>query len=128
MMPGSERIWELELQPTLNELHGVMVQSKPDFLLRSDDDRIKPVAIFTDGFEFHCHPNNRLADDMWKRRAILESGNYRLWSVTWNDLFFRNIDSEYLTWSASSRWSRSWRSSPAPPGGTAGSYPMCGGS
>ena len=91
-MPGSERIWELELQPTLNEIHGVMVQSQPDFLLRSDDDRIKPVAIFTDGFEFHCHPNNRLTDDMWKRRAIVDSRNFHLWNVTWNDLDPQNAE------------------------------------
>jgi DEAD/DEAH box helicase domain-containing protein len=91
-MPGSERIWELELQPTLSELYGVMVQSQPDFLLRSDDDRIKPVAIFTDGFEFHCHPNNRLADDMWKRRAILDSANFHVWNVTWNDLDPQNAE------------------------------------
>lgn len=46
-----------------------MAPSQPAFLLRSDDDRIKPVAIFTDGFEFHYHPNNRLADDMQRRGA-----------------------------------------------------------
>jgi DEAD/DEAH box helicase domain-containing protein len=91
-LDGSERLWELELQPSLHQAHGVMVQSRPDFLLRSDDDRIKPVAIFTDGFEFHCHPNNRLADDMRKRRAILESGNYHLWNVTWNDLDPQNAE------------------------------------
>ena len=51
-----------------------------------DDDRIKPVAIFTDGFQFHCHPVNRLADDMRKRRAIVDSGKYHVWSVTWDDL------------------------------------------
>ena len=60
--------------------------SQPDFVLRCDDDHIRPVAMFTDGFEFHCHPNNRLADDMQKRRAIVESGNYHVWSITWDDL------------------------------------------
>lgn len=85
-LPDSDRLWELELQPSLGAAQGVMVQSQPDFLLSCDDDDIKPVAIFTDGFEFHCYPNNRLADDMNKRRAILESGNYRVWGVTWEDL------------------------------------------
>jgi len=91
-LPGSERLWELELQPSLHEAHGVMVQSQPDFLLRSDEERIKSVAIFTDGFEFHCHPNNRLADDMRKRRAIVESGNYHVWNVTWTDLEPQNVE------------------------------------
>lgn len=85
-LPGDERLWELELQPTLGAAQGVTVQSQPDFLLRCDDDRIKPVALFADGFEFHCHPVNRLADDMLKRRSIVESGNYHVWSVTWDDL------------------------------------------
>jgi DEAD/DEAH box helicase domain-containing protein len=64
----------------------VMTPSQPDFLLQCDDVHIKPLAIFTDGFEYHCSPNNRLADDLHKRRAILESGNYLVWSVTWDDL------------------------------------------
>jgi DEAD/DEAH box helicase domain-containing protein len=85
-LPASGRLWELELQPVLGIAHGVMVPSQPDFLLRCDDTQVKPVAIFTDGFEYHCWPTNRLADDLYKRRAILESGNYLVWSLTWDDL------------------------------------------
>jgi DEAD/DEAH box helicase domain-containing protein len=85
-LPGSGRLWELELQPVLGMAQGVMTPSQPDFLLQCDDVHIKPLAIFTDGFEYHCSPNNRLADDLHKRRAILESGNYLVWSVTWDDL------------------------------------------
>ena len=85
-LPGVERLWELELQPTLGLAQGVAVQSQPDFVLRCDDDRIKSIAIFTDGFEFHCHPINRLADDIKKRRAIVDSGKYHVWNVTWDDL------------------------------------------
>jgi DEAD/DEAH box helicase domain-containing protein len=81
------RVWELQLQPTLGSAQGVMKQSQPDFMLRCDDESILPIAIFTDGFEFHCTPpNNRLADDFAKRRAILESGRYHVWSITWDDL------------------------------------------
>ena len=82
----SDRLWELELQPSLGMAQGVSIQSQPDFLLRCDDQDVRPVAIFTDGFEFHVHPHNKLADDLRKRRAILESGNYQVWSVTWSDL------------------------------------------
>ena len=91
-LPESDRIWELELQPTLGIGQGVSVQSQPDFLLSCDDDDIKPVAIFADGFEFHCYPNNRLADDMNKRRAIVESAKYHVWSVTWEDLITEQPD------------------------------------
>ena len=91
-LPDVDRLWELELQPTLGTAQGVAVQSQPDFVLRCDDDRIKPVAIFTDGLHFHCHPVNRLADDMRKRRAIVESGKYHVWSVTWDDLDAEKAD------------------------------------
>ena len=80
------RLWELELQPHLGKHVGVMISSQPDFLLTCDDESIKPVAIFTDGFEYHCYPNNRLADDMKKRRAILDSENYWVWNISWDDL------------------------------------------
>jgi DEAD/DEAH box helicase domain-containing protein len=89
-LPGADRLWELELQPTLGPAQGVAVSSQPDFLLRCDDDRIRPVAIFTDGFQFHCHPVNRLADDMQKRRAIMDSGTYHVWNITWDDLHSAN--------------------------------------
>ena len=85
-LPGAERIWEVELQPTLGPAQGVAVCSQPDFLLSCDDDDVRSVAIFADGFEFHCHPHNRLADDMQKRRSIVESGKYHVWSVSWEDL------------------------------------------
>ena len=91
-LPGVERLWELELQPTLGSAQGVSIQSQPDFVLRTDDDRIKPIAIFTDGFQYHCHPVNRLADDLNKRRSILDSGKYHVWSVTWDDLNPENAD------------------------------------
>ena len=69
------------------------VQCQPDFLLRCpEDESILPVAIFTDGFEFHVL-TNRLADDMAKRRAILSSGRYLIWNLTWDDLQLSAIDS-----------------------------------
>ena len=83
------RIWELELQPKLGPAQGVAIPCQPDFLLSSDDPSIRPLAIFADGFEPHVQPNkagSRLPDDMQKRRAILASGAYCVWAVSWNDL------------------------------------------
>ena len=82
----SDNFWEIELHPKLGINQGVFVQSEPDFLFTSDDSSIKPIAVFTDGFKYHCYPNNILADDMQKRRSIIESGNYLLWNITWEDL------------------------------------------
>ena len=61
----------------------------PDFMLTADDATIHPIAVFTDGFEFHAHPGkptSRLADDAVKRRAVINSGKYLVWSITWQDL------------------------------------------
>ena len=84
-----ERAWELELQPQLGSVQGVSIACQPDFMLRSDDSEIKPMAIFTDGFEFHVEPEKsacRLVDDVQKRRAIIDSGQYLVWSIAWDDL------------------------------------------
>lgn len=82
--------WELELQPQLAPAQGVNIACQPDFMLRcADDESILPIAIFTDGFEFHV-TTNRLADDLQKRRAILASGRYQVWSLTWEDVSEQN--------------------------------------
>ncbi|MFH1138027.1 MAG: DEAD/DEAH box helicase [Pseudomonadota bacterium] len=91
-LPGADFIWELELQPKLGPAQGVTIPSQPDFLLSCDADRVKPAAVFTDGFEFHCDPHNRLADDISKRRAIRDSGNYWVWNLTWDDLVTDKAD------------------------------------
>ncbi|WP_257263618.1 DEAD/DEAH box helicase [Endozoicomonas sp. ONNA2] len=86
---GDSRWWSLELQPMLGAHQNVSVKCQPDFMLRCDDPEVKPVAIFTDGFEPHVKPGEqecRLADDLKKRRAILESHQYLVWNIAWNDL------------------------------------------
>ncbi|MEC4812791.1 MAG: DEAD/DEAH box helicase [Scytonema sp. PMC 1069.18] len=94
-LPNTNRTWELELQPQLRLSQGVSISCQPDFMLRcADDESILPVAIFTDGFEFHVE-TNRLADDMAKRRAILLSGRYHIWNITWDDLSATNLE-EFL--------------------------------
>jgi DEAD/DEAH box helicase domain-containing protein len=97
VMGSPERGWELELQPQLASAQGVSVACQPDFMLRCDDAEVRPIAIFTDGLEFHVEPEkpeSRLADDVNKRRAILESGRFHVWSITWNDLSDKGDESE----------------------------------
>lgn len=90
-VPQSGVGWDVELQPVIREGREVELACRPDFLLRPDHEGILPIALFTDGFEFHCHPNNRLADDMRKRRSLLLSGRFRVWAVTWRDLALQPI-------------------------------------
>jgi len=76
---GSGRRWTL--MPQVN-----VINSRPDFLLRSDDPSIPEIAIFCDGWRYHASPeHNRLHDDAVKRQLLRESGRVVL-SLVWADL------------------------------------------
>lgn len=80
----NDQTWEIEPQVLLDVTQGVMVQCKPDFVIRQvgRSDKL-PVAVFTDGFIYH---KDRVADDTLKREAIRRSGRYRVWSISWKDV------------------------------------------
>ena len=86
--PNSE--WLIEPQVKLGAESRVAVQCKPDFVLRCLSSASElPIAVFCDGFRYHVCPDkdqSRLGDDIGKRRALLASGQFRVWSVTWKDL------------------------------------------
>ncbi len=79
-----EQTWTIECQVLLDHQHGVQIPSRPDFLLIPEKgaDGL-PVAVFMDGFTYH---RDKLAEDTLKRMAILRSGRYYVWSLTWDDL------------------------------------------
>ena len=89
--------WEIEPQVYLSGVDGISVDSKPDFIIRPVSKEIdrRPVAVFTDGFTFH---KSIVADDTLKRAAILRSGDYVVWSLSYKDVqsIFQNMD-EYAT-------------------------------
>lgn len=85
--------WRLRTQFELGSMQGVSLATRADFLLEplesTIDTPVLPVAVYCDGFEFHACPdqaNARIADDIAKRRAILESGRFAVWTVTWKDV------------------------------------------
>ena len=76
---GRGRIWTVTPQ---QPVHGSM----PDFVLRSNDPSVAPVAIFTDGWTFHASPqHNQVADDAVKRAALRAHG-YVVLALTQADL------------------------------------------
>lgn len=80
-----ECTWDVEPQVDLGPSEGVSVKCRPDFVLwpvRTAGTQ-KPVAVFTDGFTFH---KDKVADDFLKRMAIVKSGQYRVWSLSYNDV------------------------------------------
>ena len=83
--------WEVRAQVPLGAGQGVTVACRPDFLIspvsRGADPR--PIAVFCDGLAYHVCPGDevsRLGDDVEKRRALIDSGRYLVWSVTWKDV------------------------------------------
>jgi len=75
----------IEPQVMLGADEGVTVPAKADFLLRParEADGLKPIAVFTDGYLYH---RDRIGKDLAQRRAIVRSGNYHVWSLTWKDV------------------------------------------
>ena len=67
-LPGTHRQWTLTPQVNVED-------SRPDFLLETNDMNVPAVAIFTDGRAFHATAAlNRLADDASKRANLRDAG------------------------------------------------------
>ncbi|BAU99694.1 DEAD/DEAH box helicase [Aurantimicrobium minutum] len=78
-IPGNKFVWELAPQVHV----GI---TRPDFILRSQNGGVKPLAIYTDGYAYHASPAiNRIADDAKKRR-YLKGEDYEVLVLTWDDL------------------------------------------
>ena len=76
--------YELEQQVELTSRDNIDVYSKADFIIYPIKNKeIKPIVVFTDGFAFH---EDRIDDDSAQRMAIVKSGNYTVWSLTWEDV------------------------------------------
>ena len=75
----------IELQAQLGSVDGVKVASKADFVFHPARGQSgqKPVVVFTDGFFYHKH---RIGEDLAQRDAILRSGNFHVWSLSWKDV------------------------------------------
>ncbi len=80
------RTYYMETPADLDASDGVVEPSRPDFLIRParPEPGQRPVAVFTDGFEFH---RDATSDDSLKRMALARAG-FLVWSLTWHDLEF----------------------------------------
>ena len=77
--------WDIEPQVELGKAEDVIVICRPDFVfwpVRKTGNQ-KPVAVFTDGFSYH---KDSVSDDFLKRMAILRSGRFRVWSLSYLDV------------------------------------------
>lgn len=81
---GSEHYW-VETQALIGPEHGVAEISKVDFLISPVNPRSprRPIAVFTDGWQYHRDITRK---DARQRSALVASGRYWAWSVTWADV------------------------------------------
>ncbi|HEB63904.1 MAG TPA: DEAD/DEAH box helicase [Gammaproteobacteria bacterium] len=79
--------YSYKLEPQVDVSVGMVNQypSRPDFVIRSDRDSLafKPVAVFLDGYTYH---KDIVHEDLLKRQALVQSGEYLVWSLTWHDI------------------------------------------
>jgi len=77
-------------QVELGASEGVSIPSKADFVLYPDREELGlPIAVFTDGFLYHADiqaGNLRVGEDLAQRMALVRSGNYLTWSLSWQDV------------------------------------------
>ncbi|MFI3135666.1 MAG: hypothetical protein QX197_02700, partial [Methylococcaceae bacterium] len=79
-----QRRYFLQPQVELDATLGIAVKSRADFVLwplGSSD--LKPIVIFTDGFQFH---KDRLGLDTAQRMAIVASNDFWVWSLSYDDV------------------------------------------
>ena len=76
--------YELEQQVELKQSDGVAIYSKADFVLYPlKATNLDPIVVFTDGLTYH---ESRVSTDTAQRMAIVKSGKFIVWSLSWEDI------------------------------------------
>jgi len=79
---GGQR-YDIEPQVDLSPEDGVARACSIDFVFHPHQKSRRPIAVFLDGLQYH---RNRIPKDLAQRRALLASGQYDVWSFTWQDI------------------------------------------
>ena len=82
-----DHAYEIEPQVEVDPSDGVLRRSRIDFVIHPVDANLKPIALFVDGLQYH---RNRIGRDFAQRRALVASGSYHVWSLTWHDVAPQN--------------------------------------
>ncbi len=81
--------YRVGLQVELGPSQGVSVPCRADFVFYPARERpgMRPIAVFTDGFGYH---KNRIGRDTAQRMALVQSGKFWVWSLSWKDVVFES--------------------------------------
>ncbi|MFB6373261.1 MAG: DUF1998 domain-containing protein, partial [Bradymonadaceae bacterium] len=93
------RTWRIEPQVEIFPGDGVPEYTRADFVIRciSHPRSTRPVAVYCDGFAYHVKPDRTQAvlyKDVRKRSAIVDSEEFFVWNVTWDDVEAFSQESE----------------------------------
>jgi len=83
------RIYRIEPQVNISDHANIPHNTSADFVIwpmKLPDVKKghqKPIAIFTDGFEYH---KEQLDDDFQKRCGVINESDFLVWNITWSDL------------------------------------------
>jgi len=82
------RTWMIEPQVELGLRESVVIPVRADFVFHPErGGQALAIAVFTDGFMFHAEgENHRVGYDMAQRMALVRSGRFNIWSLTWDDV------------------------------------------
>lgn len=83
LLTAGEAVWTIHPQVELGSSQGVVIPCKPDFILYPVNRAQRPIAVFLDGWKYH---KDKIGDDMAKRMAVVRSGKFDVWSLTYDDI------------------------------------------
>jgi DEAD/DEAH box helicase domain-containing protein len=81
---GGNKYW-VDTQVPIEDLASGQTLCQPDFLISTTKTAspMVPIAVFVDGWEHH---QKSMPDDARKRATLMLRGDYRVWSVTFEDI------------------------------------------
>ena len=81
---GPSKYW-VDTQVPIEDLSSGQILCQPDFVISATKSAspMRPIAVFVDGWEFH---QQSMSEDARKRATLMLRGEYRVWSVTFEDI------------------------------------------
>ncbi|MBF0470024.1 MAG: DEAD/DEAH box helicase [Gammaproteobacteria bacterium] len=80
-----EKRYFIRPQVEIGKADGVELSCRADFVItpQRSDGGLRAIAVFTDGFRYH---HNQVEKDFRQRNALVASGNYWVWSLSYEDV------------------------------------------
>src|SRR5690606_36946074 len=103
-----DAVYWIRPQVVLGPKDGIAYNTRTDFLIvcgsyryqgQEYQDRIKKVAVYLDGYQYHASEEHNVFErDINIRKAIVDQPEYTTWTLTWEDLnlFQKQLEGDKL--------------------------------